>query len=100
MEDENVATTCRESENDVVDEAEDYDDDDEGSAELESDVQLGFVEKDDRNVLFRDPDWRNWDGGTVGGRPVIYVCAQLPCLINAVYTVSYCADLAEPGRDS
>ncbi len=41
----------------------------------ESGVQLGFVEKTS-NALFADTDWRNWDGGKVGGAPV----RNLPCL--------------------
>lgn len=52
---------------DAVDASEDYDDE----SDEETDVQLGFIEKSDRNILFKDSDWRNWDGGVVGGRPVM-----------------------------
>ncbi len=34
-----------------------------------SEVQLGIISKK-KNNLFQDPDWNNWDGGIVGGRPV------------------------------
>lgn len=46
---------------------EDYDDGD--SEEESEDVQLGFIEEA-TNALFGDSDWRNWDGGKVGGNPV------------------------------
>jgi hypothetical protein len=45
------------------------DDDDMDSIE-ETDVQLGFVDSNTTNDLFKDRDWRNWDGGKIGGRPV------------------------------
>lgn len=35
----------------------------------ESTVQLGVIAKES-NALFLDSDWRNWDGGKIGGRPV------------------------------
>ena len=37
--------------------------------EDDASIQLGFVEKS-RNNLFNEGDWRNWDGGKVGGTPV------------------------------
>lgn len=40
--------------------------------DVDSEVQLGFVEKSN-NPMFMDPDWRNWDGGKIGGRPVSFV---------------------------
>lgn len=46
------------------------DDGDEGGVE----VQLGFAEpmepKAARRLLFRDPNWLDWDGGKIGGKPV------------------------------
>lgn len=50
--------------------SEEEDEEDEKEDEGEVGIQLGFVEKDPKNVLFLDPDWRNWDGGKVGGLPV------------------------------
>lgn len=47
---------------------EDYDDGD--SEDEGGDVQLGFIDATAKNELFRDSDWRNWDGGKVGGHPV------------------------------
>lgn len=38
---------------------------------VESGVQLGFLEKN-HNALFHDQEWNNWDGGKVGGFPVWY----------------------------
>ena len=47
------------------------DDYDDGDSEDEGgDVQLGFIDKTNQNELFSDFDWRNWDGGKVGGTPV------------------------------
>jgi len=33
-------------------------------------VQLGFVEPRSNAPLFLDPDWKNWDGGTIGAKPI------------------------------
>ena len=33
-------------------------------------IQLGFVDTQRSNHLFRHPNWLDWDGGIVGGRPV------------------------------
>lgn len=46
----------------------DFEDDD-SNDETSSAIQLGFAEKA-YNGLFDDIDWRNWDGGKVGGLPV------------------------------
>lgn len=69
MENDDIDQISVEPGRDAIDESEDYDED----SNDESDVQLGFVDKDDRNTLFKDPDWRNWDGGVVGGRPVSFL---------------------------
>jgi hypothetical protein len=45
------------------------DEDDDSELEGESGVQLGYVEQGE-NALFADSDWRNWDGGKIGGTPV------------------------------
>jgi pre-rRNA-processing protein TSR4 len=37
--------------------------------EVETAVQLGFT-SDAINELFANPNWRDWDGGKVGGKPV------------------------------
>ena len=47
------------------------DDEDDSDNEGNSGVQLGFVEKK-VNILFGERDWRNWDGGRIGGKPVRY----------------------------
>ena len=46
--------------------------DEEGTEGGKISIQLGFVEaaEDTSKLLFRDADWRNWDGGKVGGWPV------------------------------
>lgn len=41
--------------------------------EFTESCMLGFLERDSRNELFEDPDYRNWDGGKVGGTPVTIV---------------------------
>ena len=33
-------------------------------------IQLGFAEPGRRKKLFHDPDWCEWDGGIIGGKPV------------------------------
>mmetsp|Transcript_24514 Transcript_24514/g.36060 ORF Transcript_24514/g.36060 Transcript_24514/m.36060 type:complete len:433 (+) Transcript_24514:51-1349(+) len=35
----------------------------------ENDIQLGFIEEA-TNPLFNDSNWKNWDGGKVGGKPI------------------------------
>lgn len=56
---------------DYTENSADYSDDEDAESEMqgESGVQLGYIEKEE-NALFKDPDWRNWDGGKVGGTPV------------------------------
>jgi hypothetical protein len=51
---------------------EDHESDDEDDSTIANSVhiQLGFVDRTMKNVLFRDEDWRNWDGGKIGGLPV------------------------------
>ena len=44
--------------------------------ELSEPCMLGFLERDSRNLLFDDPDIENWDGGRVGGLPVV-ICTRL-----------------------
>jgi hypothetical protein len=45
------------------------DDSDDESESQEGSIQLGFLYKE-QNLLFSVSDWRNWDGGKVGGKPV------------------------------
>ena len=33
-------------------------------------VELGFVQQIEGSCAIDDPDWHEWDGGRVGGRPV------------------------------
>lgn len=44
-------------------------DDDDSLENTENEVQLGFLDSQ-INELFNDPNWENWDGGKVGGKPV------------------------------
>ncbi len=56
--------------NDIEKRREDEDEDfDEDEADVSSDIQLGFAEKQ-CNRLFLNTDWRTWDGGKIGGLPV------------------------------
>ena len=48
----------------------DESDDESYGTEAGSDVHLGFIDRKTKNLLFNDPDWRTWDGGKVGGKPV------------------------------
>lgn len=50
----------------VEEEEEDFD---EEESETFSEIQLGFAEKR-TNPLFLNRDWREWDGGRIGGLPV------------------------------
>jgi hypothetical protein len=38
------------------------------NGEIDTGVQLGFIE-DGENSMFKDLNWENWDGGRVGGKP-------------------------------
>ncbi|RYH16059.1 hypothetical protein EON65_30700 [archaeon] len=77
---------------DVVNE-EDWSDEEEAIAE----IQLGFLEpvQDTTTILFRDPDWRNWDGGKVGGWPVsVNLCAstcQYATVMATFCMTTFCA---------
>jgi pre-rRNA-processing protein TSR4 len=31
---------------------------------------LGFIEKGRENLMFKQSDWNNWDGGIIGGKPI------------------------------
>lgn len=56
--------------NDLEKRREEEDEDfDEDEADVSSDIQLGFAEKQ-CNRLFLNTDWRTWDGGKIGGLPV------------------------------
>jgi pre-rRNA-processing protein TSR4 len=53
------------------------DDEDDVDTQGSSEVQLGFIESE-QNLLFADHNWRKWDGGRVGGRPVWLDPVHLP----------------------
>ena len=55
---------------DYDDDGDDNDDDNEVSnnKSMLLELQLGFI-SEDKNMLFDLPDWREWDGGKVGGCP-------------------------------
>ncbi len=60
----------QEDEEDSEDDNDDSDDEDGPGFEME----LGFAEPlepgDAKRLLFLDPDWDEWDGGKIGGKPV------------------------------
>ena len=72
---------------------EDFDDDDihgETEGEVETTVQLGFACEDEKNPLFSDPNWREWDGGKIGGRPVWLDPVHLPSPTDLACTLCEC----------
>ncbi len=64
--------------------SDDEDDDDDSSAGAHGgeEIQLGFAEPIPEELrtrlLFQDPDWHEWDGGKVGGKPVWLNTKVLP----------------------
>jgi hypothetical protein len=68
---EDATTLALAAAEDEVIESDDEDD------EEHSRIQLGFLYDTEQNLLFAEPDWRNWDGGKVGGKPVSITFASL-----------------------
>jgi hypothetical protein len=85
--DEEVA---REDQRELIEE-----EDDDSELEGESGVQLGYVEQGE-NALFADSDWRNWDGGRIGGTPVRCRHKCNPTVPSKLYTCVCYAGLVEP----
>jgi len=76
-------------------EQDDDDSDDESSGGKDDDgVQLGFVESIPAELqgklLFQDPDWHEWDGGKVGGKPIWLNPRDLPS--RALLDCASCQD--------
>lgn len=74
-------TTLQEAGSSLVDDNLDDEDDigDEGdlSESEATEYQLGFPEEG-QNLLHTDPDWVNWDGGKIGGKPIWLDPENLP----------------------
>ncbi len=73
----------------------DDDSDDESSSGNDGEgVQLGFVEpipsELQGKLLFQDPDWHEWDGGKVGGKPIWLNPRDLPS--RAMLDCASCQD--------
>lgn len=50
----------------VLDEEEDEEDD----FPTDCQIQLGFIDLEFSNKLFLSKNWKEWDGGVIGGKPV------------------------------
>ncbi len=61
----------------TLDPTQNHDDSDDDNEDGEGAIQLGFLYKE-HNPLFAASDWRNWDGGKVGGKPVWLDPVNLP----------------------
>jgi hypothetical protein len=48
----------------------DDEDDEEDDFPEENQIQLGFIDSENQNFLFLKKNWKEWDGGFVGGKPV------------------------------
>jgi hypothetical protein len=68
---ENESSKIKQHFIDNEDDEDDDDDDDDDCKSVNDSIQLGFLESDvSLPLLFNEPDWRKWDGGKVGGKPV------------------------------
>ena len=50
----------------AIDEGEDEEDD----LPTDCQIQLGFIDLELSNKLFLSKNWKEWDGGVIGGKPV------------------------------
>jgi hypothetical protein len=60
-----------EREVDLNDQDDEDDDDDECLDDTQ--IQLGFIDSENLNSLFLKKNWKEWDGGFVGGKPVRFL---------------------------
>ena len=51
---------------------------------VDTSVQLGFL-NDEINLLFKVPNWSDWDGGKVGGTPVMLIFMRITIYLYSIF---------------